>query len=163
MSSGSAATSSPESCAAWRAAATAYCEKRSMRRAARFSMKSSGSKSLTSPAMRDVRREASNFVTAPMPLSPASKRFQTVATSLPNGQMMPDPVMTTRRGPSSMPVFSAIAPVSVNRSRASPTITLSAGASYYCSLSVARARKPAGRWVAEQPEVAAAAYVHHDR
>ncbi len=149
MSSGSAATSSPASLRRLTGRRDRVLREGSMRRAARFSMKSSGSKPLTSPAMRDVRREASNLVMAPMPLSPASKPVPDRLDIVAQGQMMPDPVMTTRRGPSFMPVSSACSPASarpfvpVNPSPASPAITPSAGGSSCCQL-LNRERIPVG-------------------
>ena len=98
MSVASACTSMPASASAMRAAATANCAKRSMRRPARFSMKSVNSKPFTSPAKRTARRDGSKLAMVPMPLSPAVTRRQASSTVLPTGLTMPRPVTTTRRG-----------------------------------------------------------------
>src|ERR687892_2674675 len=93
--SGSAATSTPESCSAWRAAATIICAKRSMRRACLCSMNSVGSNPFASQAKCVWYAVASNRVISPAADSPASRPAQVVWTSLPSGVTAPRPVTTT--------------------------------------------------------------------
>src|SRR5882672_2884279 len=62
-----------------------------------FSMKFSGSKVLTSAAMRQAKAAASNPVMRSTPLLPPSNAGHTSAVVLPTAQIMPKPVMTTRR------------------------------------------------------------------
>ncbi len=76
--------------------ATANWTKRSMRLACLAGMYFSGSKPLTSPAMREVYSEASKWVMGPMPDFPATRFSQLVARSLPRGVMAARPVTTTR-------------------------------------------------------------------
>ena len=57
-----------------------------------------GSKSLTSAAIRVVRRDGSNWVMGPTPDLPAIRPAQVDGTSLPSGVMAPMPVTTTRAG-----------------------------------------------------------------
>src|SRR5919106_406051 len=97
--SGSAATSTPESCSAWRAAATIICAKRSMRRACLCSMNSVGSNPFASQAKCVWYAAASNRVISPAADSPASRPAQVVWTSLPSGVTAPMPVTTTLRLP----------------------------------------------------------------
>src|SRR5215470_9472238 len=62
-----------------------------------FSMNCSGSKFLTSAAIRQANAEASKPVMQLTPLLPASKACQTASVVLPTPQIRPMPVMTTRR------------------------------------------------------------------
>src|SRR5438105_11265462 len=62
-----------------------------------FSMNFSGSKFLTSLAMRTGKAETSKRVIAPTPLRPASKFDHTSSLVLPEPQIRPIPVITTRR------------------------------------------------------------------
>src|SRR5215471_9469547 len=62
-----------------------------------FSMNCSGSKFLTSAAIRQANAEASNPVMQPTPLWPSSKASHTVGVVLPTAQIRPIPLMTTRR------------------------------------------------------------------
>src|SRR5258708_3990808 len=62
-----------------------------------FSMKFSGSKALTSAAIRQAKAVASKPVMPSTPLLPASNAGQTSAVVLPTAQIMPNPVMRTRR------------------------------------------------------------------
>src|SRR5690606_11537480 len=55
------------------------------------------SKPLTSPEIRVGNAEASKWVIGPMPDRPAVMPSQLDARSLPSGERMPIPVMTTRR------------------------------------------------------------------
>src|SRR5690625_3937822 len=55
------------------------------------------SKPLTSPEIRVGNAEASKWVIGPMPERPAVMPSQLEARSLPSGERMPIPVMTTRR------------------------------------------------------------------
>jgi hypothetical protein len=59
--------SRPESSIAWRAAKSASCVQRLVRRASFFPSTASGSKPFTSPAIWVVRWDASNAVIGPMP------------------------------------------------------------------------------------------------
>src|SRR5208337_2221447 len=61
-----------------------------------FSMKLSGSKLRTSAAIWQANAEASNPVMRSTPLLPASRACHTVSVVLPNPQIRPMPVMTTR-------------------------------------------------------------------
>ena len=61
-----------------------------------FSMNRSGSKSLTSPAMRAENCAASNCVIGPMPLCPAHSAAQFASVPMPSGDTRPTPVTTTR-------------------------------------------------------------------
>src|SRR5690606_39876004 len=61
------------------------------------------SKPLTSPAIWLLSTEASKRVTRPMPERPWMRLSQAVWTSLPTGDTMPNPVMTTRRFTDSAP------------------------------------------------------------
>ncbi len=58
---------------------------------------------LTSPAICELRPEASNREIVVIPLWPAVICFQAVAGSFPTGEMIPKPVTTTRRLLSSAP------------------------------------------------------------
>src|SRR5882762_3230150 len=62
-----------------------------------FSMNFSGSKDLTSAAIWQAKAEASNPVMRATPLLPASNAGHTSAVVLPTAQIIPKPVMTTRR------------------------------------------------------------------
>src|SRR3954465_12976117 len=62
-----------------------------------FSMKCNGSKVLTSAAIWQANAAASNPVMRSTPLLPARSAGQTSAVVLPTAQIMPSPVMTTRR------------------------------------------------------------------
>src|SRR3990170_3744919 len=81
---------------AWRAAATASCANRLMRRACLKSIQSFGSKPFTSAAMRTSRWEASNWPIGATPETPATRFDQKVAASLPIGVTAPNPVTTAR-------------------------------------------------------------------
>jgi hypothetical protein len=59
-------------------------------------MKSWGLKSVTSPAIRDAKPEASNFVMFPIPDFPEHTASQFFATPVPRGVTIPNPVTTTR-------------------------------------------------------------------
>src|SRR5574342_865370 len=96
-SGSSRAMSRPASFTAMSPAARANWMKRSFRRASFFSMKRSGSKPFTSPAMRVGKVEASKRVMGPMPLRPATIAFQDSSTPIPTGLSRPSPVITTRR------------------------------------------------------------------
>src|ERR1700678_1952790 len=61
------------------------------------SIKSSGTKSLTSPAMRQLKPLASKSVIGPMPDCPCSRAFQVMSVPTPTGLTKPTPVTTTRR------------------------------------------------------------------
>ena len=61
-----------------------------------FSMNRSGSKCLTSPAIRAENCAASNRVIGPMPLFPAQSASQFASVPMPSGDTMPTPVTTTR-------------------------------------------------------------------
>ena len=60
-------------------------------------MNCSGSKPRTSPAIRVVNSEASNFVMAPTPLVPALIAVQFASVPIPSDDTRPMPVTTTRR------------------------------------------------------------------
>src|SRR5258706_3309555 len=60
-------------------------------------MNSTGSKPLTSPAMRASNAEASKRVIGPMPLAPASRASQVARVPTASGGTSPTPVQTTRR------------------------------------------------------------------
>src|SRR5712671_923212 len=62
-----------------------------------FSMNLSGSKDFTSAAIWQAKADASNPVMRSTPLLPASKAGHTSAVVLPTAQIIPKPVMTTRR------------------------------------------------------------------
>ena len=98
--SASGAISSAASSRAMLAAATAYWANRSRRRMTRRSMKPSGSKPATSPAMCTVWLEWSKRVISATPDRPASRLPQTSSTSQPSGVTHPSPVTTTRFGSS---------------------------------------------------------------
>jgi hypothetical protein len=59
-------------------------------------MKSWGLKSVTSPAIRDAKPEASNFVMFPIPDFPEHTASQFFVTPVPRGVTIPNPVTTTR-------------------------------------------------------------------
>src|SRR5262245_43414425 len=61
-----------------------------------FSMNTSGSKSLTSPAIRAEKSVVSNFVMGPMPLHPWQSAFQFASVPMPTEDTRPMPVTTTR-------------------------------------------------------------------
>src|SRR5262245_28301324 len=63
-----------------------------------LSMKRPGSNPLTSPAMRLLKREASNRVMGPSPERPAVRASQFSALPTPSGDTRPTPVTATRRG-----------------------------------------------------------------
>src|SRR3984885_10323241 len=69
-----------------------------------FSTHFRGSKLRTSPAMRQSKAVASKCVTGPMPLLPASKLRQTSSVPIPQPQINPTPVTTTRRFTGKSPV-----------------------------------------------------------
>src|SRR5215475_10438948 len=71
----------------------------SIRRASFAVMYFVTSKFFTSPAICALKLVASKRVMRVTPERPSSALFQAVATSLPIGEMMPRPVMTTRRRP----------------------------------------------------------------
>src|SRR5512143_1417730 len=62
-----------------------------------FSTQRSGSKPLTSPAMRVAKPAVSKRVIGPMPERPASSASQVGAVPTPSGDTSPTPVTTTRR------------------------------------------------------------------
>jgi hypothetical protein len=62
-----------------------------------FSMNCSGSKFLTSPAMRVENADASNRVIGPIPLCPAHNASQFASVPMPSDDTKPMPVTTTRR------------------------------------------------------------------
>src|SRR5579872_5511557 len=62
-----------------------------------FSTQFSGSKFLTSPAIWQSNALASNCVTRPTPLLPASRLRHTSSVPIPHPQTKPTPVTTTRR------------------------------------------------------------------
>jgi hypothetical protein len=61
-----------------------------------FSTHRSGSNSLTSPAIRAEKAEASKWVIGPMPLRPAISACQLASVPIPIGDTSPMPVITTR-------------------------------------------------------------------
>src|SRR5579862_8446999 len=61
-----------------------------------LSMNCSGSKPLTSPAMRAEKRVVSNRVIDPIPLCPASSAVQLASVPTPTDEIRPTPVTTTR-------------------------------------------------------------------
>src|SRR5262245_52445968 len=63
-----------------------------------LSMYRDGSNPFTSPAMREVKREASNRVMGPRPQRPAVSASQFSALPIPSGETRPTPVTATRRG-----------------------------------------------------------------
>ena len=86
-----------------RASSTANCDaaianwmKTSIFLTSFLSMNCSGSKSLTSPAMRAENCDASNRVIGPMPLRPAQSASQFASVPMPSGDTRPTPVTTTR-------------------------------------------------------------------
>src|SRR3954467_1764059 len=93
----SAVTSSRESSIANCDAAIAYWMKMSIFLTSFFSMNASGSKPLTSPAMRVANCVASNLVIVPMPLVPAVSAAQFASVPIPSDDTRPIPVTTTRR------------------------------------------------------------------
>src|SRR5262249_44095310 len=97
--SGSDAMSIPLSLSAMRAAESASCEKRSMRRDCLRSIHVVGSKSLSSQAKRTAYSLASKCLIGPAPDSPARRFCQVVSGSFPSGVTIPTPVITTRRLP----------------------------------------------------------------
>src|SRR5262249_23624687 len=90
-------TSSRESSIANCDAAIAYWMKMSIFLTSFFSMNASGSKPLTSPAMRVANCDASNLVIVPMPLRPAVSAAQLASVPIPSDETRPIPVTTTRR------------------------------------------------------------------
>src|SRR5207249_2037819 len=78
-----------------RAAATAKCTNRSVRRDSLSSIQSVGWKSRTSPARRTGRSDGSNRSIGPMPLRPVFSPSQKASTPTPTGVTGPIPVMTT--------------------------------------------------------------------
>src|SRR5437763_1365257 len=87
----------PASSTASSAAPTAYWMKMSIFFKSLRSMKRSGSKSRTSPAMRAGSAEASKRVIGPMPERPATRLSQFASMPMPSGVTRPRPVTTTRR------------------------------------------------------------------
>src|SRR5262245_30052234 len=79
------------------AAAIAYWMKTSIFLTSFFSMKVSGSKPRTSPAIRVANCEASNLVIVSMPLWPAVNPVQFASVPMPSEDTNPIPVTTTRR------------------------------------------------------------------
>ena len=61
-----------------------------------LSMNRSGSKPLTSPAMRHANCDASNFVIGPTPHRPAQSASQFASVPIPSDDTRPIPVTTTR-------------------------------------------------------------------
>src|SRR5262245_33940821 len=78
-------------------AATANWMKRSVFLTSFFSSQRSGSKPLTSAAIRAACNEASKSVIGPTPDWPARRLFHVLSTSLPTGDTIPSPVTTTLR------------------------------------------------------------------
>src|SRR3954471_16426386 len=78
-------------------AAIAYWMKMSIFLTYFFSMNASGSKPLTSPAMRVANCEASNLVMVSTPLRPALIPAQFASVPIPSDDTRPMPVTTTRR------------------------------------------------------------------
>jgi hypothetical protein len=93
----SAVTFSPESAIAQSEAAMANWMKMSIFLTSFFSMNASGSKSLTSPAIRVENADASNRVIGPMPLWPAMSADQFASVPMPSEDTNPMPVTATRR------------------------------------------------------------------
>src|SRR5256885_12577295 len=62
-----------------------------------FSIQSSGLKSRTSPAIWQAKAVGSNFVIRPIPERPSMMPFHVGSLPVPRGEIMPMPVMTTRR------------------------------------------------------------------
>ena len=96
--------SMPLSATASRAAATASCVGRLVRRASLWPRRAAGSKPLTSPAHCEGRSDGSKAVIRATPLRPARKASQVDGRSWPTGDTQPMPVTTTRtpftrRGP----------------------------------------------------------------
>src|SRR5262245_169993 len=79
------------------APAMAYFRYGSSLRSSFLSMYLSGSKPLSSPAMRVAKPLASNRVIGPMPETPLTSAAQNSSAVLPIGVRAPRPVMTTRR------------------------------------------------------------------
>jgi hypothetical protein len=79
-------------------AATLNWENRSSRRTRRSSRWSSGEKSATSPAIRDLNMEGSKRVIHRMADSRRIRPSQSPSTPSPMGVMAPMPVITTLRG-----------------------------------------------------------------
>src|SRR2546426_20671 len=77
-------------------AAMAYWMKTSIFLTSFFSMNRSGSKPLTSPAMRVANSDASNLVIVPMPLRAAQSASQFASVPIPSDDTRPMPVTTTR-------------------------------------------------------------------
>jgi hypothetical protein len=77
-------------------AAMAYWMKMSTFLTSFFSMKRSGSKFLTSPAMRAEKSVVSNFVMGAMPLQPMQSASQFASVPMPSDDTSPMPVTTTR-------------------------------------------------------------------
>src|SRR5688572_1217341 len=77
-------------------AAMAYWMKMSTFLTSFFSMKRSGSKPLTSPAMRAEKSVVSNLVIGPMPLRPRQSASQFGSVPMPSDDTRPMPVTTTR-------------------------------------------------------------------
>src|SRR5437016_2097073 len=78
-------------------AAMAYWMKTSIFLTSFFSMYSSGSKPLTSPAICVANCAASNFVMVSTPLRPAVSPAQLASVPIPSDDTRPMPVTTTRR------------------------------------------------------------------
>src|SRR6266853_1330827 len=78
-------------------AAIAYWMKTSIFLTSFFSTNASGSKSLTSPAMRVENSVGSNFVIVATPLLPAVSACQLGSVPIPSDDTRPMPVTTTRR------------------------------------------------------------------
>src|SRR5262249_18105425 len=89
----------PDDAIAICAAPIAYCVNGSIFLMSRRSMKSSGAKSRTSPAMRDGKSDAGKRVIGPTPERPAINADQFFSTPVPRGVTSPTPVTTTRRRP----------------------------------------------------------------
>src|SRR6266851_396878 len=88
---------SPESSIANCDAAIAYWMKMSIFLTSFFSMNASGSKPLTSPAIRVANCDASNLVIVLTPLQPALSACQLASVPIPSDDTRPMPVTTTRR------------------------------------------------------------------
>src|SRR5882672_1259542 len=87
----------PESSIANCDAAIAYWMKMSIFLTSFFSMNASGSKPLTSPAIRVANCDASNLVIVLTPLQPAFSACQLASVPIPSDDTRPMPVTTTRR------------------------------------------------------------------
>ena len=95
LSSSAKGSESPASARASWAVAMASCEQRAIRRASLKLMYCLGSKPFISPAIREGKELASNWVTGPTPDLPATNPSHVSFTVKPRGVMAPMPVTTT--------------------------------------------------------------------